>query len=128
MIDMYRFDNDDNAVLKIRLEGLLTQQEYEVFRSHFASEIRQHKALRLMFEMADGLRWEPRSQWRELKLDSTPHTDISKIAIIGGDRAWRDWAQRACSAMKAESLLRFSLEQKPLADTWIDMEQRKGLR
>lgn len=105
MIDMYRFDNDDNAVLKIRLEGLLTQQEYEVFRSHIASEIRQHKALRLMFEMADGLRWEPRSQWRELKLDSTPHTDISKIAIIGGDRAWRDWAQRACSAMKAEILL-----------------------
>jgi hypothetical protein len=120
VIDMNRLESDEKTIFTILLDGLLTQQEYEVFNSHFESEIRQHKTLRLVLEMAGGLRWEPRSRWRDLKLDSNHHTNISKIAIIGGDQVWRDWAQKAFSPLKAESICRFSLAQKPLAITWID--------
>lgn len=119
MIDMNRLERDDKTVFAILLDGLLTQQEYEVFHSHFESELQRCETLRLMIEMAEGLRWEPRSQWRHLKLGSAHHTNISKIAIIGGDQVWRGWAQKAFSPLKAESICRFSLEQKPLAMTWI---------
>lgn len=121
MIDIHRLERENKTLFKILLEGLLTQQEYEVFRSHFESEVRHYKAVRVVFEMADDLRWEPRSQWRDLKFDSNHSTNIYKIAIIGENQAWRDWAQRAFSPMKVESLLKFSPEQKPLVSTWIDL-------
>lgn len=120
MIDMHRLEREDKTMFAVLLSGRLTQPEYEVFRAHFESEIRHHKTLRVMFEIEDGLSWQPRSQWRDLKFDSHHHTDIYKLAIVGGDQAWRDWVGTAFSPMKIGHILQFSSDQKPLAKTWLE--------
>ena len=76
MIEISRFERRQRTILIIRLSGRLTKQQFEGFRAQVESEVRHHKNLRLMFEIADDLRWDPRSRWYQLRFDSRHHTSI----------------------------------------------------
>lgn len=119
MIEISRFERRQRTILIIRLSGRLTKQQFEGFRAQVESEVRHHKNLRLMFEIADDLRWDPRSRWYQLRFDSRHHTSIYRLAVVGGDKPWQRWIWTACLPMSVEQGAFFSLAQKSQAYFWL---------
>lgn len=101
----------------VSLSDCLTQLEHQVFLPVLECEMRLHKDLRLIFELGDGLHWEPRSRWRSLRF-SGRHTHIHKLAIIGGEPSWQKWLWTACQPLTVRQALLFSSDQKPSAIAW----------
>ena len=119
MIDIHLFTRGTHSLIAVKLEGLLTQAEYQVFLSHFESEIRHHADLRLFFEFEVNLSWEARSCWRSLKFDSRHRTSIAKMAVVGGGSAWHTWLQSACKPLNIARTFRFSASQRGQAVSWL---------
>jgi hypothetical protein len=101
----------------VSLSDCLTQLEHQVFLPILESEMRLHNDLRLLFELDDGLHWEPRSRWRSLRFAAHP-TLVHKLAIVGGEPSWQKWIWTACQPLTVRQALLFSSEQKPSALAW----------
>lgn len=119
MIDISLFSHGNHSLMTVKLTGRLTQSEYQVFLPHFESEVRHYVELRLLFELDSALEWEPRSRWRSLRFDSQHRTNISRLAIVGGDKHWSTWLANACAPMTIQRTLTFSSRHLAQAISWL---------
>jgi hypothetical protein len=119
LIDILPFQDGDEPLVHVVLAGTLTQLEYNVFGPSLEAVLRPYAHTHLLFELEDGLRWEPRSMWRGLRLSGSSRTNLTKLAIVGGDKAWQGWLLAVCQPMAPSKMLRVSSKQKPLALFWL---------
>ena len=122
MIVIENFSRGSESLMTVTLEGQLKESQYLQFLSHFESEVRHHKGLKLLFDLDKALRWEARSRWRSLKFDSHHHTSSSQLAVVGNDE-WQKWLVHACTPMSIQQIMLFSPYQLHLAKRWLSGEK-----
>ena len=103
MIVIENFSRGSESLMTVTLEGQLKESQYLQFLSHFESEVRHHKGLKLLF-------------------DSHHHTSISQLAVVGNDE-WQKWLVHACTPMSIQQIMLFSPYQLHLAKRWLSGEK-----
>jgi len=92
-------------ILRVRVTGKLTSQDYLEFAPDFERLVRQHGKLRLLVELRDFHGWDAGALWQDVKFDLKHFNDIERVAILGLHRR-QSGRQRA--AFQAEGVTFFT--------------------
>ena len=74
-------------ILRVRVTGKLTSQDYLEFAPDFERLVRQHGKLRLLVELRDFHGWDAGALWQDVKFDLKHFNDIERVAILGETKA-----------------------------------------
>jgi hypothetical protein len=119
MIEIDQYARGELTLISVSMSGRLTERELRVFLPHFESEIRHHKKLRLLMQLGLDLSWEPRSNWRSLSFNSRHSTSVSRLAVVGAERRWRQWLVKACASLSVTTTLHFHPRRIVAARQWL---------
>jgi stage II sporulation SpoAA-like protein len=110
---------NEGRILEVVASGKLTDDDY---RQSFIPEIeritKQHRKIRLLFEMIQFHGWEPKAAWDDLKLDFKHRDDIDRIAMVG-DKKWQHWLTEFAKLFTPATVRYFDQAETESARAWI---------
>jgi len=74
-------------ILRVRVTGKLTSQDYSEFAPDFERLVRQRGKLRLLVELRDFHGWDAGALWQDVKFDLKHFNNIERVAILGETKA-----------------------------------------
>ena len=83
--------NLGSAALELDVHGKLDDDEYRKFSAVAEEHIREHGKINLLVNVEDLDGWTPGAFWQDLKFDSKHYSDVSRLAIVGGEENEREW-------------------------------------
>ncbi len=93
MIEFEKQEEGTQEFFVIRIEGRLSEGEYQVAFPQIKSHLEANENLLVLFHL-DGLEgWDTESRWQNLNFDSR-HQTVVRVGILGG-RRWQRWIRRA---------------------------------
>ena len=75
-------------LVAVQVTGKLVKADYEHFVPEFERLVRQHGALRVLFDIADLHGWDAGAAWEDIKFDIKHFSDIERLAMVG-DKKWQ---------------------------------------
>ena len=78
--------------------GKLVKDDYADFVSAFERLVRQHRKLRVLFDMSGFHGWDVSAAWEDFKFGVERFADIKRTAMVGesgGSTAWQRSASRS---------------------------------
>ncbi len=110
-------EEDDGKRLIVQVSGKLVKADYEHFVPEFERLIRQHGALRLMFDMTDFHGWEASAMWEDAKL-IRHFADIERLAMVGETR-WQHGMAIFCKPFTKATVRYFDHTDLAQARAWL---------
>jgi len=76
-------EENDGKLLAIHISGKLVKDDYADFVSAFERLVRQHRKLRVLFDMSGFHGWNAGAAWEDTKFAIHHFADIERIAMVG---------------------------------------------
>jgi hypothetical protein len=111
-------ETGEGRILKIRVTGRLTRQDYGEFIPEIERMIAHHGKIRILLEMDDFHGWTIGAMWEDVKFDLKHFRDIERLALIG-DRAWERGMATFCRPFTTATIRYFDKSEAYVADAWI---------
>jgi len=105
-------------VLHVRLNGKLTDADYQQFVPEVEELIARHGSLRLLVEMTDFHGWQAGALWDDLKVYLKHGDEIERLAIVG-EKKWQEWMTRLSAPFLHSEARYFDHEQAAEARRWV---------
>ncbi|MBN1554494.1 MAG: STAS/SEC14 domain-containing protein [Phycisphaerae bacterium] len=112
------FQADEKNIVKIKMSGKLTKEDYDTLVPESERAIERHGAIRVLFEMKDFHGWEWAAAWEDLKFDMRHHADIEKLAMVGENK-WEKWMATLCKPFTKAQVRYFPAEEIDQAEEWV---------
>jgi hypothetical protein len=110
---------NDAKVLEVTASGKLTDEDYQ---QRFFPEIerltKQHRKIRLLFEMTQFHGWEPEAAWDDLKLNFKHGHDIERVAMVG-EKKWQHWMTELAKPFVTAKVQYFDHTEAEQARAWV---------
>jgi hypothetical protein len=81
-------EENDGAILVVRVSGKLVKADYEEFVAEFERLARARGKLRILFDMVGFHGWEASAAWEDLKFGVKHFADIERLAMVG-EKQWQ---------------------------------------
>lgn len=113
--------NEENGgeILIVQVSGKLVKEDYDHFVPEFERLVREHGALRLMFDMSDFHGWAVGALWEDTKFAIHHFSDIDRIAMVGETRWQKGMALFSKPFTKAD-IHYFDHNQVDQAFAWLN--------
>jgi hypothetical protein len=105
-------------VLHVRLNGRLTDADYQAFVPELEELIARHGSLRLLVEMADFQGWSAGALWDDFKVYLKHGREIERIAIVG-EKSWQEWMACVAKPFVKSEVRYFDQAQAGEARSWV---------
>ena len=105
-------------VLEVRVEGKLSEEDYQHFVPALERLITAHGKVRILFEMHNFHGWDAGALWEDIKFDSKHFRDIERLAIVG-ETKWEKGMAVFCTPFTTAKIRYFDQQQKSDAHQWI---------
>jgi len=113
---MYRvLDESSGRTVGIKVDGKLTNNDYEVLVPYFENLINEYGSLNLLCDMTQFSGVEIGVFWEDFKFSIRHVRDFTRMAIVG-DEQWLDWYTTTFNPMVKTELKCFS--SKHIHDAW----------
>lgn len=76
-------------LLAVHVSGKLVKDDYTEFVPAFERLVRQHRNLRILFDMTDFHGWEVGAAWEDFKFGVDHFSDIERMAMVG-EKKWQE--------------------------------------
>ncbi|HXT10128.1 MAG TPA: STAS/SEC14 domain-containing protein [Candidatus Angelobacter sp.] len=110
----------NGTVLEVDASGKLTDEDYQ---QQFIPEVerltKEHRKIRLLFEMNQFHGWEPKAAWDDLKLGSRHRDNIERVAMVG-EKHWQHWMASFAKPFTAAQIRYFDKTQAGEARVWVE--------
>jgi hypothetical protein len=115
-------EEDKGRLIVFHVSGVLTKEEYDRILPQVKPLLRQHRTLRVLFEMTDFHGWEPAALWKELKFDWAHFSDLSSIdrCAMVGDRKWESIMTTLSKPFTNAEIRYFDHADLPSARKWLN--------
>ncbi len=110
---------DAGNVVRIRVSGKLTSQDYEQFVPPTEALITQQGKIRVLFEMHDFHGWDVAALWEDIKFDVHHWRDIERLAMVG-ETKWEKGMAAFCKPFTSAKIQYFDVAQADDAQAWIN--------
>jgi hypothetical protein len=111
-------EKDHGRVLVIDVSGKLAKEDYAEFVPAFERFVRQHRKLRVLFDMTHFHGWEPGALWDEIKFDVKHVGEIDRLAVVG-DKKWHQGMTSFCKPFIKATVRYFDQADAPEAWQWV---------
>jgi len=111
--------------IDVHVSGTLSQTDYENFVPEFERLVRQHRKLRLLFDMTGFHGWEAAALWEEIKFDSKHLAGIERFAMVG-DMRWQRVMAAFCKPFTKAKMQYFDHTNTAMARKWLDESGATG--
>ena len=109
----------ETGVLEVIATGKLTDEDYQQrFIPEMERLTKQHRKIRLLFEMTQFHGWEPKAAWDDLKLAVKHRDDIERVAMVG-ERNWQHWMTELAKPFTKATVRYFNETEASQARAWI---------
>lgn len=105
-------------VLHVRLNGKLTDADYQQFVPELEKLIERHGSLRLLVEMTDFHGWNAGALWDDFKVYLKHGNEIGRIAIVG-EKSWQEWMTRVSKPFLHSDVRYFDHDHAGEARQWV---------
>lgn len=105
-------------MLHVRLNGKLTNADYQTFVPELEELITRHGSLRLLVEMTDFHGWNAGALWDDLKVYVKHGNEIERLAIVG-EKAWQEWMARMAKPFLQSEVRYFDQAHAGEARRWV---------
>lgn len=105
-------------VLKVRVSGKLTKEDYELFVPEVEKWIKEHGKVRILFDMHDFHGWTAGAVWEDIKFDLKHFKDIERLAMVG-ESAWEKGMSVFCRPFTTAKIRYFDRSEEDKALEWI---------
>jgi len=105
-------------VLHVRLNGRLTDADYQAFVPEVEKLIARHGSLRLLVEMTDFHGWEVGALWDDFKVYFKHGNEIERLAFVG-EKSWQAWMTRLARPLLHGDVRYFEQSNASEARRWI---------
>ncbi len=112
---------DQSNIVRLRVTGLLTAEDYDVFVPQIEEAIREHGLIRIVFDMQDFHGWTFSALWRDVNFDLQHFRDIERIAMVG-DKIWEHGMAIFCRPFTSAKIRYFDHSEKGQVEDWITEE------
>lgn len=79
-------EENDGNILVVHVSGKLVKADYAHFVPEFERRIRPHEKLRVLFDLTGFHGLEASAAWEDLKFGVAHYDDISRLAMVGGNK------------------------------------------
>jgi len=108
----------ERKLIRVKLSGRLTHEDYQQFVPEMERLIEEHGKIRILMEMADFHGWEMSALWDDLKFDMKHFAHIERIAMVG-ETAWEKGMAVFCKPFTTAKVRYFDHTKAPEAEDWI---------
>ncbi|MGA2500075.1 MAG: STAS/SEC14 domain-containing protein [Tepidisphaeraceae bacterium] len=114
-----QFNEDDvGKVLTVHVSGKLAKLDYERFVPAFERLVRQHGALRVLFDMTGFHGWKADALWEEIKFYIAHFADIERLAMVG-EKKWQQEMATVCKGFTKATIRYFDRADAAEAREWL---------
>ncbi len=113
-----RIPINEDHIIGIRAEGVLTDEDYKKFLPELEEEIRRRGQVSVYIDIEDFKGWKARAAWDDLKFGIAHDMDFRRIAIVGSG-TWQHWLVRVIDIFFSADMRFFSSEEKEQAMEWL---------
>lgn len=114
-------ENAEGKLLKVRVSGKLSAEDYGTFEPAVEALIGQVGKINVLFVMHDFHGWEMGAVWEDIKFATKHCSDISKIAMVG-EASWEKWMAMICKPFTLSSIKYFDAADEEAASAWLAEE------
>ena len=111
-------EGNDGKILVIHISGKLIKSDYTAFVPKFEEELRQHRALHVLFDMTGLHGWDAGAAWEDIKFDFKHFADIDRLAIVG-DAKWQEGMSWFFKPFTKATVRFFDHKNYDAARTWL---------
>lgn len=105
-------------VLHVRLNGRLTDADYQVFVPELEALIARHGSLRLLVEMTDFHGWSAGALWDDFRVYLKHGNEIERLAFVG-EKTWQEWMARIAQPFLRSEVRYFHRADAGEARRWV---------
>ncbi len=116
---------EGGGVVRIRMTGKLTAEDYGQFTPQFDAWLQQHGKLRLLVEMHDFHGWNAGGLWQDIKIDARHFDHFDQIAMVG-EKKWQKWMASFCKPFTTAKIRYFTTDQLEQAQTWVGLSETQS--
>lgn len=106
-----------SPVLEIKIEGKLTEKDYESFVPEIEALMKKGK-IRMLLELVQFHGWTAGALWEDTKFAARHFNDIELIAIVG-DKSWERGMAVFCKPFTTATIRYFDFSKIEEARKWI---------
>ncbi|MBI1370893.1 MAG: STAS/SEC14 domain-containing protein [Planctomycetes bacterium] len=108
-------------VLHVHVSGKLTKEDYAQFVPRIEAIIRDHGAVRILFDMHDFHGWNMAAMWEDMKFGFRHFNDIERIAMVG-EKAWEHGMAAFCKPFTKAKVRYFDRSEEQAAIAWVEAD------
>jgi hypothetical protein len=112
---------DKSNVLKVRVGGKLTPEDYNFFLPEVERLIEQFGKIRVLFVMEQFEGWTMGALWEDIKFDAKHFADIERLAFVG-ETKWQKGMSVFCKPFTTAKIRYFDKSQRDQAEEWLREE------
>ena len=105
-------------VLHVRLNGRLTDADYQAFVPELEGLIAQHGSVRLLVELSDFQGWSIGALWDDFMISRRHGDAIERLAIVG-EKSWQEWMTRMARPFLKSEVRYFDQAHAGDARRWV---------
>ena len=110
--------NLDENLIKVKVNGKLTAEDYEVLVPQLDRMIARHGKIRILVELVDFHGWTAGALWEDTKFALRHFNDIERLAIVG-DSQWEKGMAYFCKPFTGAEVKYFDHSKIDEARKWI---------
>jgi hypothetical protein len=117
---MHTIEPPTGNVLKVKVSGKLTREEYADLVPSWEQIIGRHGKFRLIFEMEPGFEgWEPMAAWDDMKFTVSHRNELERVAMVG-EKKWQEFATKLGKLLAGCDVRFFPREEMATAERWVE--------
>ncbi len=116
---MHEFTRERGNVVRVRVSGKLTQEDYDQLIPLWEETLEHHGTMRMLLVMENFEGWEPRAAWDDFRFSTGHAKKIERVAMVG-EKAWQKWMAKVGSFFLPENLKYFDMAELAAAESWLE--------
>jgi hypothetical protein len=112
-------EENGGKVVVVHVSGKLVKADYEHFVPEIERLIRQHRKLRMLFDMTDFHGWEASAAWEDFKFGIEHFADIERLAMVG-ETKWQHGMATFCKPFTKAKIRYFGRADAVMARKWLE--------
>ena len=118
---MYRIvdvENEPENIVGLKVEGILTAEDYETLIPYFENLINQCGQASLLCDMSYFGGVEVQAFWKDFTFSIRHLPDFKRLAVVG-DQRWLEWETHLVNPLLKTEIKCFLLDKKDNAWQWL---------